>query len=110
VSPSRFPRQGLNLAKLVKRANLPEKLLLLHQFTAEMIEDKAALAVRPGVALTMNVDGFGDRANKLSKYKALTRASRHHHGFKLFYKEDVNLFSPRDVLRLRPQPGVIVYE
>jgi hypothetical protein len=29
---------------------------------------------------------------------------------KLFFKEDTNLMSPADVLALRPQPDVVVYE
>ena len=31
-------------------------------------------------------------------------------GFKLFYKEDVGLMSPRQVLHLHPSPDVVVYE
>ena len=52
---------------------------------------------------TMNVDGFGDRPNKISKYRAFTsEAVRFHDGFKLFYREDTNLMSPGAVLDLRP--------
>jgi hypothetical protein len=59
----------------------------------------------------VNVDGFGDRPNKISKYRSFTRG-RHdrHHGFKLFYEEDLNLMRPRQVLRLRPLPELVVYE
>ena len=35
---------------------------------------------------------------------------RFHAGFKLFYHEDTNLMSPRQVLRLRPRPELVVYE
>ena len=31
---------------------------------------------RPGLAVTFNVDGFGDRPNKLSKYAEFTAQSR----------------------------------
>ena len=59
----------------------------------------------------MNIDGFGDRPAKISKYRQFTRRrSDCHHGFKLFYEEDTNLMQPRDVLRLRPRPELIVYE
>jgi hypothetical protein len=31
-------------------------------------------------------------------------------GFKLFYEEDTNLMSPKDVMRLKPRPDFVVYE
>ena len=98
------------LARTVKRRNLPQKLLLVHQFTDDMITDKKRLRRRPGIALTLNVDGIGDRPNKIGKYKSFTDSRRFHYGFKLFYKEDVNLMRPRDVLRLRPKPDLVMYE
>jgi hypothetical protein len=98
------------LADIVRRRNLPQKLLLVHQFTEDMIRDKQRLRRRPGVALTLNVDGFGDRPNKIGKYKGFTDSRRFRYGFKLFYREDTNLMQPRDVLRLRPRPDVVMYE
>ena len=99
------------VAGLVRRHDLPEKLFVVHQFTADMIEDKARVARRPGLAITMNVDGFGNRANKVSKYAAFTsEAARFNDGFKLFYEEDVGLMRPRQVLALAPPPDLIVYE
>jgi hypothetical protein len=99
------------MSKIVRTYRLPEKLLVVHRFTDQMIENEAALRRYPGVALTVNVDGFGDRPNKVSKYRSFTRGRRdRHHGFKLFYGEDMNLMSPRRVLRLRPPPELVVYE
>jgi hypothetical protein len=31
-------------------------------------------------------------------------------GFKLFYKQDKNLFSPAQVMALKPPPAVIIYQ
>ena len=63
------------------------------------------------VVPVVNVDGFGDKPNKVSKYREFTRGRRdRHHGFKLFYKEDVNTMSPASVMRLTPRPDVVVYE
>jgi hypothetical protein len=99
------------LSELVRRHDLPQKLLVVHRFTGDMIEQEDQLERDPGVALVVNVDGFGDQPNKISKYNEFTRGKRdRHHGFKLFYKEDVNLMKPREVLRLRPQPDLVVYE
>jgi hypothetical protein len=99
------------LSGLVRRHDLPEKLLVVHRFTGDMIENEDQLERHRGVSLVVNVDGFGDQPNKISKYNEFTRGKRdRHHGFKLFYKEDLNLMKPREVLRLRPQPDLIVYE
>ena len=99
------------LSGIVERGRLPEKLLLVHQFTEGMIANKDRLQRRPGVALTINVDGFGDRPNKVSKYEMFTRERvRFNDGFKLFFEEDTNVMSPASVLALRPPPDVVVYE
>ncbi len=99
------------LASFVTERPLPEKLFVVHQFTSGMIEGKDRVLDRPGLAMVMNVDGFGDRANKRSKYvEFTTEVPRFRDGFKLFYEEDTNLMHPRDVLRLRPPPDLVVYE
>jgi hypothetical protein len=98
---------------IVRSHRLPQKLLVVHQFTNDMIQRKELLARPPGVALTLNVDGFGDQPAKISKYDEFMRAPeerRFHAGFKLFFHEDTNLMSPRQVLRLRPVPEFVVYE
>ena len=48
----------------------------------------------------------------MAKYKSFTRqaAALPAQGFKLFYREDTNLMTPRQVLRLQPPPDVVVYE
>jgi hypothetical protein len=102
---------GAYLSALVRRHRLPQKLLLVHRFTEGMIRDDDALADHRGVALTINVDGFGDRPNKIAKYREFTEG-RHgrSNGLKLFYEEDTDLLTPSRVLRLRPPPDVVVYE
>jgi hypothetical protein len=100
------------LAGIVKRKGLPQKLLVVHRFTKGMIRDERRLKRRPGIALTVNIDGFGTRAQKVAKYREFTRGQgrRRLNGFKLFYREDTNLMRARDVLRLRPHPDFVVYE
>jgi hypothetical protein len=104
-------RVSAYIAAIVRRHRLPEKLLLVHQFEPSMIRRRERLALRPGVALTINADGFGTQAAKVTKYDVLTGPrDRFFHGFKLFYEEDTALMSPRRVLGLRPRPDVVVYE
>lgn len=159
VEAAEVNRVARYLARLVDENDLPEKLLLVHQFTSDMISDRDALESPPGVALTLNVDGFGTAEEKRMKYEELVRedgpgggeedadtggdgapagggdgadassaaedpdagggrADRPRRdasegspiGFKLFYEEDTGVMTPRQVLRLRPPPDVVVYE
>ena len=99
------------LSDLVAEHDLPEKLFVIHQFTHDMIAGKERVARPPGLAVTMNVDGFGDRPNKIAKYGEFTAPTRlFNDGFKLFYEEDTNLMSPAGVLALKPPPDLVVYE
>jgi transcriptional regulator with XRE-family HTH domain len=100
------------LARIVRRHDLPEKLFVVHQFTEDMIRNKRDVKTRPGLAMAFDVDGFGDQPNKISKYDAFTRGygKKFHHGIKLYYDQDTNLMSPRAVLRLEPEPDLIIYQ
>jgi hypothetical protein len=100
------------LAGIVRRYDLPQKLFIVHQFTSDMIKHKEDIKTRPELAMTFDVDGFGDRPNKISKYHAFTRGYKKtfHHGIKLYYELDTNLMTPNAVLRLEPEPDLIVYQ
>jgi len=99
------------LSQLTVERKLPQKLLLIHQFTNDMVDD-TQLKERAGLAMVLNADGFGTRELKKVKYKSFTSSPRRFfgEGFKLFYREDTNLMTPRQVLRLKPPPDVVVYE
>ncbi len=104
-------RASAYLAGIVHSHDLPEKLLIVHQFTTGMIGHKLSLTRRPGVALVVNIDGFGDRANKISKYHLFARRTAPwFNGFKLFYHEDSHLMPPAMVVGLRPPADVVIYE
>jgi hypothetical protein len=99
------------LDQLVAREKLPPKLVVIHQFTNDMIQDKPLLQERENVKLVLNADGFGGREVKIAKYKDFTDGPEFaEHGFKLFYKEDVGLMKPKQVLSLKPPPYFVVYE
>ena len=98
---------------MVDRLGLPEKLLVIHQFTPNMIRKKGRLRDRPGLDIVLNSDGFGTAAAKRSKYRQLAplATSPFYRGFKLFYKEDSGLMKPGQVLKLRPRPlDLAIYE
>jgi hypothetical protein len=98
------------LAQLVAEHDLPEKLFVIHQFTDDMVDDRT-VKLREGLEMVLNVDGFGGQEIKKAKYRNFARsAPDFHHGFKLFYEEDTDLMSAKQVMRMRPQPELIVYE
>jgi hypothetical protein len=98
------------LDELTAREGLPEKLFVIHQFTDDMV-DHTQLKKRDNLAMVLNVDGFGGREIKTAKYRNFAREAKDFdHGFKLFFEEDTDLMSPRQVMRLRPRPSLIVYE
>jgi hypothetical protein len=98
------------LNHLTTANRLPQKLLLVHQFTESMVSDKAHVEARKHLALVFNVDGLGGRAAKVAKYRAFATDHRFPLGFKLFYAADTDLMSPADVMRLRPHPVIVEYE
>ncbi|MEA2171188.1 MAG: hypothetical protein QOF76_4488 [Solirubrobacteraceae bacterium] len=99
------------LDDLTARDKLPQKVLLVHEFTEGMIKRRELLRPYAHVAVVFNVDGFGDEPNKVAKYKELAGSPAFvFNGFKLFYEEDTGLMTPREVLRLKPAPDVVVYE
>ena len=99
------------LARLTKKHDLPQKLLAIHAFATGMVENRDRIRAHARLAITFHIDGFGGRAAKLSKYDVLkTKRKGFHNGFKLFYDEDVNMFSPREVLGIKPRPDLITYQ
>ncbi|MDQ1415799.1 MAG: hypothetical protein QOF81_1412 [Acidimicrobiaceae bacterium] len=98
------------LAQLVASKNLPQKLLLIHQFTDDMVTDKASVQAFPGLAMVFNMDGFGAQEVKAVRYQALAADNRFSLGFKVFYKQDKNPYSPGDLLALTPAPSVVEYQ
>ncbi|PZR62372.1 MAG: hypothetical protein DLM53_06010 [Candidatus Eremiobacter antarcticus] len=99
------------LAGIVKRKQLPQKFLVVHQFAGYMVEDKRTVAKRAGLAITFHIDGFGGRALKVKTYRQLSDRDGHFfNGIKLFFDQDINMFSAREVMGLRPPPDLITYQ
>ncbi len=98
------------LDRLVARHHLPQKLFLLHKFTSSMITDQSALVDRRHLAEVINVDGFGTQTDKLEKYRKFAAESQFPVGLKLFYRQDEDMFTPRQVLGLSPAPDVVDYQ
>ena len=111
VSAAEVNQVSAYLARLVEEENLPEKILLLHTFEASMLPDVDLIEARPGIAIVQHLDGFGSQRVKIEKYDALKRPDKFRLGFKLFYDEDVGLFTPAEVVtELAPPPDFVSYQ
>ncbi len=99
------------LAGLSGELNLPPKVLIVHQFTPLMIRNKAAIEDDPRVDVVIDMDGFGGQQIKIDHYHAFVRDQPvEFGGIKLFYRQDVNLLSPEQIVNLAPSPAVIIYQ
>ncbi len=98
------------LCRLTRRAGLPEKLFVLHQFRSDMVQDIDEVRRRPGLAIVQHVDGFGPRHQKRATYHAVARPRQFTMGFKLFYDEDVDRMGPREVYALRPRVRFVSFQ
>jgi len=100
------------MAQLVQEEDLPEKLLVVHQFQDRMITNKAQLVEQPGVALMIHMDGFGSRAEKLNSYSIVRVEAPLNMGLKLFFDEDIDLYDAATALggEFDPVPDLISYQ
>ncbi|GAC1455805.1 MAG: hypothetical protein PVSMB1_05390 [Gemmatimonadaceae bacterium] len=99
------------LGQLITANHLPHKVLIVHQFTFHMLPDKEKVGWSPRVDIVLDMDGFGpqwlkrDTYRMIMKQKALQFA-----GIKLFYEQDRDLFTPKQVMQMKPKPAVVIYQ
>jgi hypothetical protein len=104
------------LSSLVKRYDLPEKVMVYHQVARSVVREESGLKDHGGVAVIKSVDGLGHPGPKINTYRAVNKTTPKfvHAGFKLFFTEDrrngSRLMSPREVLALQPRPEYVMYE
>ena len=98
-----------------------DKILLVHMFTEHMVIQKKSIRYTDRVHLVMHLDGHGSPALKIKIYNGLyneSRAAKVVGGFKVFYKQDKPMMTPKEVLGLKPvgkskvrdMPRVITYQ
>lgn len=76
-----------------------QRVLLVHQFLDTMIENKADLDWSyDRLALTISADGWGGPWGKISKYNLFMDEQTRYTAFKLFYRWDEPLMTPREAL------------
>jgi hypothetical protein len=103
------------LANLVKKYNLPPKILIVHRFTQGMVTDYKAIKKVPEVQIVMDMDGWGSKILKRSTYlRYIFKEPVEFTGFKLFYKNDTKagnqMYTPKELLQFVPKPIYIQYQ
>lgn len=104
------------LADTVRAHDLPPKILIVHRFTQAMVSNYKAITPLPEVQIVMVMDGWGPTWKKLDTYNAFIYAEPvQFTGVKIFYKNDLKppssgLWTPQDVLKLKPRPIYIQYQ
>lgn len=89
------------LQQLLEDEGLPDKVLVVHQFTDEMIQRREDIAQFHDVRVIVDMDGFGDPATKMKKYKWYGEPAEYG-GIKLFLEQDTPVMTPDEVLKLNP--------
>ncbi|MGV3658382.1 MAG: hypothetical protein ACO1NX_10515 [Chitinophagaceae bacterium] len=105
------------LASVVKKYNLPPKILVVHRFTGPMVTNTKNIKLRPEVQIVMDMDGWGIPAKKINTYRQFIYPQPvQFTGFKIFYNNDTKrsnwpvVMEPKEVLSLTPKPVYIQYQ
>jgi hypothetical protein len=103
------------LADLVRKYNLPPKVLTIHRFTRNGVTNYRQIQLRPEVQVVIHMDGWGAPWLKRDSYKDYVVSEPvQYTGFKLFYHNDTKkgdpLMQPSDLLKLEPKPLYIQYQ
>ena len=101
------------LARLTADNGLPQKTLILHQFSMPMIQNREAIKTdHPELAFLLHADGHGTPDLKMSTWDALQhelpRGIRM--AWKNFYDEDTPTFTPKQTFELTPKPWFVSYQ
>ena len=102
------------LAELVRRYDLPPKVLVIHRFTRNMLTNTDRIRLRPEVQVVIHMDGWGPPPLKRQSYEVFVADDPvQFTGFKLFYHNDTKaghpLMTPEQILELDPRPVYIQY-
>ncbi len=102
------------LADLVRDNGLPQKMLVLQQFTEFMIQSRETLEERPEIQMIIQIDGDGTEFLKDATYSRLTSGAEGVHwawGWKNFFDEDEpGPPSPESTMSKDPTPIYVSYQ
>jgi hypothetical protein len=105
-----------HLAEIVRKNNLPPKILVIHRFTQHMITNYKEIKPLPEVQIVIDMDGWGSQTKKQGTYQDwIAGQPVQFTGFKLFYQNDLKspstgLYTPAELMKFTPQPLFILYQ
>ncbi|MCP1387258.1 cell wall-binding repeat-containing protein [Corynebacterium sp. TA-R-1] len=102
------------LAQLVRDNNLPQKMLILHQFQLAMYPDRENIVTgQPELAWVLHADGHGVPGQKFETWDALRQDldPAYFMAWKNFIDEDTPTFTPEDTYgTVDPRPWFVSYQ
>jgi hypothetical protein len=100
------------LAGLVRERNLPQKVLMLHQFRTSMIVGRERLnTAHDELALMVHADGFGTQGMKRDTWNAMRQNSPNvYWGWKNFIDEDKPMLDPAQTMQVSPDIVFVSYQ
>ena len=101
------------LADLTRAHKLPQKLLMLHQFQLQMINDRGAVDTsRDELAVLIHADGFGSPGAKFDTWNLMHTSPPPNvwWGWKNFIDEDSPTFTPAETMAIEPRPLFVSYQ
>lgn len=101
------------LAELTAEHELPQKMVMLHQFRHSMIRGREQVKTdHPELAMVLHVDGHGTAEQKFDTWRALQEdlPEDMHMAWKNFYRQDNPMFSPQETFDVEPKPWFVSYQ
>ena len=99
------------LAWLVAQYQLPPKMLVIHQYMEQTIVNGDATRQVPNVDLVLNMDGIGPPSEKADKYQLFaSRPYAVRRSYNVFIRHDDPVISEDEIMRLSPQPDMVIYQ
>lgn len=104
------------LSTLVKKHNLPPKILVIHRFTSDMVTGYKNIKLTPQVQVVIDMDGWGNKDLKRATWQRnIFPEPVQFTGFKIFYRNDLKnqpqgLFTPEELNKFIPMPVYIQYQ
>ena len=101
------------LAALTRSKQLPQKVVILHQFRRSMIENRSTLdTTHPELAMVLHADGNGTPGMKMATWDNLRRGLPDgiRMAWKNFIDEDSPTFTPEQTFQIKPKPWFVSYQ
>jgi hypothetical protein len=101
------------LAELTAEHELPQKMVVLHQFRLSMIQNRQDVKTdHPEIAMVLHADGHGTANQKFDTWEALQQdlPEDMYMAWKNFYRQDDPMFSPKQTFEVEPKPWFVSYQ